>query len=195
MSIPTTQKVLVYKRLVGRRHFYLKDDLIQEAVIVLIQKREQFNTDKAAYETWAKRIATNYMIDILRKNKNHLRNPSIFETVDCGLCYEDILADEQPTPCGYICDREQYHKIAKTIAPLFAYSKDRDRRIIAMHLKHYTQNEIACALGVTQPCVSRVVEKFRTAAAVLLGVNRREYKKWVFGGVLQNRLPDRAVKI
>ena len=162
-----------YKRLVGRNHFYLKDDLIQEAVIFLMSKREQYSAGKAAYETWAKRIATNFMVDILRKHKNHFRNPSMFEAVENDLTFEDILVAPQITAQNIL----DHHTMAKTIAPLFAHAKtERDRRIIAMHLKHYTQTEIARALGISQPYVSIIVERFRAAAAILLGVNRREYK-------------------
>ena len=162
-----------YKRLIGRKTFYLKDDLIQEAVLLLLAKRAQYDASKAAYETWAKKIATNCMLNVLVKHKKHLRNPSIFDAVENDLCYEDILAAALATPYNFL----EYHKIAKTIAPLFACSNDRDRRIIAMHLKHYTQKEIAWRTGISQPYVSIVIEKFRAAAALLLGVDRREYKK------------------
>ena len=166
-----------YKRLIGKNNFYLKDDLIQEAVLRLIEKRHEYIASKAAYKTWAEKTATNCMLNVLIKNKRHLQNPSIFETTENGLCYDDIFADEQPTPCEESCNLAGFHKMAKTIAPLFAHANERDRRIIAMHLKHYTQTEIARALGISQPYVSIIVERFRAAAAILLGVNRREYKK------------------
>ena len=161
-----------YKRLIGKSRFYLKDDLIQEAVLFLLAKRAEYDAEKAAYQTWAKKVATNYMRDLLDKQKRHFRNPSIFDEVENNITFEDILAAHTITPY----DELRYHAIAKTIAPLFANKNARDRAIISMHLKHYTQKEIAWKTGISQPYVSMVVRNFRKAAAILLGVDLSEYK-------------------
>ena len=143
---------------------YLKDDLIQTAVVALWQLRQ--NGRYKDYVNCACKTAFNHMVDFLRKENRNFAD-SLFDNVsgDNDVQLIDILVNEQPTAQEYI----EYQDLMQRLIPLTAHLSGRDRKIIIMHLKHYTQQEIAGRVGGTRQNVSLIIQKFRNAVRLILG--------------------------
>ena len=143
---------------------YLKDDLIQTAVIALWQLRQKGNYKD--YVNCACKTAHNHMIDFLRKENRHFAD-SLFDNGggETDLQLIDILESEQPTAQDYY----EYRELVKKIIPLPILVSTRNRKIIALYLKHYAQGEIAERVGVSRQCVNRVIRHFREAVRQILG--------------------------
>ncbi|MCL2228858.1 MAG: hypothetical protein FWC00_03450 [Firmicutes bacterium] len=142
------------------QHFkghYLKDDLVHYAISELWKHRRRGNY--LDYVASACAVAKKKMISYLRKETRHIGS-SLFDQVDEDLQLIDLFAFEQPTADEY-CD---FAELVKKLMPLSTCYFGRDRKIISMHLKHYTQSDIALRVGVTQQQVSLVINKFRQLA-------------------------------
>jgi RNA polymerase sigma factor (sigma-70 family) len=142
---------------------YLKDDLIQVAVIELWKLRKKQNFKD--YVNCACKTALNTMIDFLRKESRHYAE-SIFNRVsgENDLRLIDILAIEQPTAL----ERCEYMEFVEKLLPLAEHLSKRDRQIVALYLKHYSQTETAERAGVSQQYVSKVIKKFRKSVKLVL---------------------------
>ena len=149
----------VFKRNFNGHH--LREDLIQVALVELWELRKRGNYDD--YVASACDIARKKMISYLRKEKRH-RCDYMSDPLgeDMELC--DIVCCPKYNPQQHL----DYRELVKSIIPLPLRFDIRDRRIISMHLKHYTQKEIARRVGVSQTYVSFAVQKFRETARALL---------------------------
>jgi len=147
---------------------YLKDDLIQVATIELWKLRESGNYND--YVRCACTTALNTMIDYLRKETRHFADSLSDKLGSTDLELIDVLTNEQPTAQDY-CEVKE---IIRNIMPLPILVSKRNRKIIAMHLKHYTQGEISEDVGVSRQCVNRVIKTFREAARQVLEIRGGE---------------------
>jgi len=147
---------------------YMKDDLIQIAIIELwnLRLKRNYNYVRCACTT-----ALNRMISFLRKENRNFAE-SLFDNVgnEHDLRLIDVLELEQATAHDYC----EYSELVKKIIPLPMLLSDRDRRIIALHLKHYTQKEIAWRVGISQQYVSIVINRFRENARQILEGGNQE---------------------
>ena len=143
---------------------YLKDDLIQTAIIALWRLRQKRNYND--YVNCACKTALNHMIDFLRKESRRFAD-SLFDSVggENDVQLIDILVSEQPTAQ----DIYEYRELVKRIFSLPMLVSNRNRKIIALHLKHYAQGEIAERVGVSRQYVNRTVRFFREAVRQILG--------------------------
>jgi len=141
----------------------LKEDLIQVAMFEMWKLRQ-----KKTYKNYVRcacSVAKNHMVDYLRiESRNYAE--SLFDKVgDSDLRLIDVLECEQPG----VQDLCEFRQLIKKIIPLPMQLSTRDRKIISMHLKHYTQTEIARTVGISQQYVSIVIKKFRENARHVLG--------------------------
>ena len=147
-----------------RKHFkghFLKDDLIQVAIYELWRLRKQANS--VDYIANACDTARKKMISLLRKETRHLTDSlDRFVGDDYGLRLSDVIATEQPTTDEYC----EYAELLRKILP--PNMTARTRQVISLHLKHYTQREIACRVGLSQPYVNRIIRNFRHVAKQIL---------------------------
>ena len=147
---------------------YLKDDLIQVATIELWKLRQSGNYKD--YVRCACGAAFNTMIDYLRKETRHFADSLFGKVGSTDLELIDVLINEQPTAQDY-CEAKE---IIRNIMPLPILVSKRNRKIIAMHLKHYTQAEISESVGVSRQCVNRIIKAFREAARQVLEIRGGE---------------------
>ena len=142
---------------------YLKDDLIQVAVIELWKLRQKKNYKD--YVKCACTVARNHMINYLKKESRHY-SVSLYEKLgnENDLQLIDVLLINEPAALDYCECRD----IVKSLAPITMQMSGRDRGIISLYLKHYSQTEIANRSGVSQQYVSKVIKKFREAARFVL---------------------------
>ena len=147
---------------------YLKDDLIQVATIALWKLRESGNYND--YVRCACTVALNTMIDYLRKETRHFADSLFGKVGSTDLELIDVLINDQPTAQEY----NEVKEIIRSIMPLPILVSKRNRQIIAMHLKHYTQAEISERVGVSRQCVNRVIKAFREAARQVLEIRGGE---------------------
>lgn len=159
------QKIAMH---IYKKHFdghYMKDDLIQTALIELAKLRKRGGYRN--YVSMACDIAKKKMINLLKKENRH-EFDSLNEFVggdDEDLEINETVAIEQPTADEYC----EYTELAKQIKPLMDSLSVRDKKIIVLHLKHYTQREIAILVKISQPYVSEIINKFRTTSRRILG--------------------------
>ena len=143
---------------------YLKDDLIQTAIIALWQLRQ-----KHTYKDYVKCACTaahNHMVSFLRKESRQFAD-SLFDSVggDGDLQLIDVLAAAQATADDYCV----YGELVGIVIRLTRRLCDRDIKIVGLYLKRHTQREIAERVGVTQQYVSIIIGKFRLSVKQVLG--------------------------
>jgi len=155
----------VYKGLIHKKNFYLEDDLIQEAVLHIIEKRDEYDPIKSKYSTWASTLAENRMKNLLEENKHHLKTVSVFENLTDDLQRVETLAIEQDTPFEIM----KRGKLFNEIKSLLACISPRNRGIVIMSINGFKQREIAAKFGVSQSNVSGIVNEFRRSAQHLRG--------------------------
>jgi len=148
-----------------KRYFkghYLKEDLIQVAIYELWRLRKQNNS--LDYFSNACNTAHRKMISYLRKETRHTLADSLdrFVSESVGLRLSDITPIEQPTAQEWNDYIELMWKILPPSLPT------QERKIISLHLKHYTQRIIAKRVGISQPYVNRVIKNFRDIARQVL---------------------------
>lgn len=140
----------------GKRYFYIKDDLIQEAVLRLLQERNNYNPYKSKYTTWAKRVAMNCMINYLA---HETYEPKSILQEDQGedLQLLDVIASDDKTPE----EIEYWQMLKREIRKYLGRVPEQTKKIIVMHLKHYKQGIISQEIGVNQSVVSTTITTFR----------------------------------
>jgi len=139
---------------------YLKDELIHLGIVKLWLVRLEKGHISRPIET-----AKNVMLNHIRNQYRHDNHNSLHETDNDDLMLFDILAIEQPTAHDYC----EYQDLVKKITPITDYLSERDRRIIRLHLKHYTQREIAHRVQLSLSYVNEIIAKFREAVNRVLG--------------------------
>lgn len=139
-----------------------EEDLYSISLIGLIKAAKKFNPKyKNKFSTYAIPAMRNEIFIYLRNNKSHPYpkislneyvstengdSCELFTIVDSGLDFEN-----------YIVQRDIARLIHKEIQKL----KERDRKIILMHLDGICQMKIGETLGLSQPQISRVLRKFK----------------------------------
>lgn len=135
---------------------WLKDDLIQSAVIRLWQ----FRKDHRMYftGTGAREVARRAMIDLLRQERRYLDDISIFEEIEEDLCLLDTFESENKNSDievqKYLCLRKKVNKKFDTL-------QGKERKIIQMYLNRRSFDEIGAYVGTAKQNVSRYVKNFR----------------------------------
>ena len=147
-----------FRKYIGKH--YLKDELIHIATTKLWLVRLEHGRVCRPIET-----AKNAMLNFLRQEQKYCNHDSLYDNTDeADLLLLDILAINQPTAQDWC----EYQDLLERITPLSKYMSRRDKRIISLSLKHYTQREIAARLGLSQPYVNEIIKNFREAARQVL---------------------------
>jgi len=144
-------------RIYFRGFQYLKDDLIQEALIKLWQKRSLYN-GSTAYKTFATAIAKNAMYDFLRKELNHLNQDiSIFEELETGQNYMDILETEQD---GCINELNDAMVLGMTKMYL-SHCDERTQKVFKLLASGATYDEISQDVGLSKSSIYELITKLK----------------------------------
>jgi len=142
------------------RSHYLKDELIHIAILKLWTVRLEHGIVKNPVDT-----AKNAMITFLRKEQRQVRrHDSLYDDTIDDLPIIEVIAIERPTPDQSL----EYVELVKKIVPLTLSMNPKSKKIISLHLKHYTQTEIAERVNTSIPYVNKVVQSFRAAVRQVL---------------------------
>jgi len=146
-----------FKKYIGKH--YQKEELIHVAILKLWTVRLEHGIVRNPVN-----VAKNAMLNFLREENSHCHYDSLYSDTKDDLPLIEVIPFEQPTAHDYC----EYHELVKTLVPLPLIMSGRDRRIIALHLKHYTQREIAQRMELSQPYVNEIIQSFRRAARQVL---------------------------
>ena len=129
-----------------------EDDLLQEVLMALWQRREQLLSISVAPKqaAWMWRVARSTCIDILRGTPPSYPLPEGYDT-----------PEEDTTP-----RRDLHEMIAQLDEP--------DRTIVAMQLEGYSYEEIGDELGLTEKNVSVRLVRTKERLRQLMGVRTRK---------------------
>jgi len=141
----------VYNRLRIGSNFYLKDDLIQEAVITIFENRHKHDETRGKFVNWASKVAQNRMYSILKKHKHNMLDIADLEIGNGENKAFDILL---------------LNDYLKKIMP-HIYG-NRFKQIINLYFKQYKQTEIAQKVGVSKATISNYIKQFRDIANQIL---------------------------
>ena len=110
-----------------------KEDYHQELIIQLWKAFPSFS-NQAKFSTWMYRVCLNAAIDILRKEKNQLKQVKL---VDSDM--KHIVSEQDP-------ENANQQKLYEAISKLSAI----DKAIITLYLDEYSYKEIAEIIGITE---------------------------------------------
>ncbi len=133
------------------RNQFDAEDVLQELMIKIWKKREQFSALENK-EAWCMTVARNLSIDKIRKRKNDTQDISEYHTI----------SDKAPTPDRITEDRESLSQVMKLLNELPPHQKE------IIHLRDiegYTYKEISTITDMTEDQVKvnlfRARQKFK----------------------------------
>lgn len=110
-----------------------KEDYHQELIIQLWKAFPSFNNE-AKFSTWMYRVCLNAAIDILRKEKNQLKQVKMAEAD-----VKQIASNDPPENSN----QEKLYQAISQLSPI-------DKAIITLYLDEYSYKEIAEIIGVSE---------------------------------------------
>lgn len=145
---------------------YDLQELVSIGVIGLIKAVDTFNIEKnIKFVTYASKCIDNEILMFFRKEKYHLKEESLDETIigdgdDKKLKILDVIVDENSDFVFDVLNKELFLKIREIVENLY----DNDKRIIKLYFgfydgKRYSQKEISDMLGISRSYVSRKMSK------------------------------------
>lgn len=139
-----------------------KDDIISEGFIGLIKAARSFEDGRVKFATYASRCIMNEMLMYIRKLRKQEREISLFAPLNIDadgneLLLMDILSDEGASLDALIEETGTEEKYRRYKAKL----KDRERQVLDLRAKEYTQRQIADELGISQSYISRIIRKLK----------------------------------
>ena len=147
--------LFAFRKYIGK-HF-LKDELIHIATIKLWTVRWELGCVPRPIET-----AKNAMLNYIRQEQPNYNHDSLDSDIDGeDLMLADIIATDTLTSQEF-CNYQSY------IKQIFPTMNNKSKQIILLHLKHYSQAEIAERTETSRPYVHKVIQSFRCAARKLL---------------------------
>ena len=142
------------------------EDMISVGSIGLIKAINTYKLDKnTLLSTYASRCIENEILMLLRSNKKHLQNTSLFNTLGSDkdgneITIEDIL----PAPEDEQFKIERQNSYEKMYEIINKHLTQREKQIIIMryglfNTKPLTQMQIAKKLGISRSYISRIESK------------------------------------
>jgi len=102
------------------------------------------------------------MLNYIRQEQPNYNHDSLDSDIDGeDLMLADIIATDTLTSQEF-CNYQSY------IKQIFPTMNNKSKQIILLHLKHYSQAEIAERTETSRPYVHKVIQSFRCAARKLL---------------------------
>ena len=148
---------------------YLKDDLIQTAVISLWNARTKGR--KMRTKTGANKIAKDAMIDFLRKESRNMDIDSLdapLDDLEDDFLLLDTLPIEQDTADEKLT---RYLRLLKRVKFNMFWLNGKKKKIIAMYLNRRSYQEIADCVGISKQNVGACINAFRETLTRELGLN------------------------
>lgn len=132
----------------------LDEDLYSIGMIGVVKAVNTFNPDKGVkFSTYATKIIRNEILMTFRK-KRIISTLSLDEPYDLGngefVNYSEMIAGSKRFEDEVIADL-QMKRMLSTLS-------DREKRIIFLSMEGKKQREIVEILGISQPCVSRIIK-------------------------------------
>lgn len=132
----------------------LGDDLFSVGLIGLVKAVNTFNPDKGVkFTTYATPVIRNEILMTFRK-KRIIPTFSLDELYDLdngdSVNFSEMIADSKRLEDEVIADMQ--------MEQMFSNLSDREKKIISFSMDDKTQREIAEILGISQPCVSRIIK-------------------------------------
>jgi RNA polymerase sigma factor (sigma-70 family) len=148
----------------GFPHF--KEDLITEAVIRLWKHREDFDSRKSKYVTWAVKVAYSAMASFLRKQEKFSEDIAFLEENE-DMYFSDYLfaatsVSKLPMPILISAIKNCVHRLSGT----------RVKEIIRLYLNHRSCAEISKIVGIARQNVHTHIRQFRKDLASALELFR-----------------------
>lgn len=123
----------------------LAEDLLQEALLRVFQRREKWRAGQASLRTWLHRVARNLAVDALRRRK--LRGAE-------GLDAADEEVDDAPGPEEALAGRLRVDALRSALAGLPA----RDREVVSLRFEEdLSHAEIGAITGASEGAVKQRV--------------------------------------
>lgn len=132
----------------------LDDDLFSIGLIGAVKAVNTFDSDKGfTFSAYAAQIIRNEILMSLKK-KRIIPTFSLDEPYDLGngesVDFSEMIADSSRFEEEVIADI-QMERMLSTLS-------DREKKIVSLSVDGKTQREIAEILGISQPCVSRIIK-------------------------------------
>lgn len=153
--------------------FETPEDLAQEICVHVLDQPDKFVEDeKATFRTWLQRVATNLLIDRLRRMRALKRDGAkvlrFAGDASSGLNQIRDLAASVTGPSTFAVRREQVHLAARALDTLL----DRDRWLVERQCTGFSVEEDAAELDLsadsTRAARSRAIERFRRAFRIVV---------------------------
>ena len=122
-----------------------KEDYHQELIIQLWKAFSSFN-NTAKFSTWMYRVCINAAIDILRKEKNQLKQVRLSQT---EVHHMSNTAD------GIQSNKEKLYEAISKLSNV-------DKAIITLYLDEYSYQEIAEMIGITKSYVGVKINRIKS---------------------------------
>lgn len=138
------------------------EDVKQMCLLGLWKAVKTFRNDKGVmFATYAVRVMQNEGNQYLRKNKKHLNNKSLSDKIKDNIVLEDVIVD----PRNNIEEKERYIDNQKYLNRICKNLKtDKQKIIMKLYAKGYSQQKIAKKLKTSQPTVCRIIKKMKGLA-------------------------------
>ena len=130
------------------------EDLYSIGIIGVVKAVNTFNSDKGfAFSAYATHIIRNEILATFRKKRIiqvfFLDEPYQLENGE-SVEFSEMIADSSRFEEEVIADIQMEQMLSKL--------SDREKKIISFSMDDKTQREIAEILGISQPCVSRIIK-------------------------------------
>ena len=145
------------------------DDLISIGTIGLVKAIDTFSQDKQVkLATYASKCIENEILMVLRSNKKHAKNVSLFEPIGIdkdGL--EVQLVEILPTNDELVIDEIDHNEKLKALTKYLDVLDEREMKIIKLryglnNTTEYTQKEISKMYNISRSYVSRIEKRALT---------------------------------
>jgi len=150
-------------------------DVVQDVMVEANRRLEDYlaNPQQMAFHLWLRQIAKDRIIDAHRRHRGSAKRsvdreqPLVVAAGDQQSTYELVaqLRDPEQGPATNVAEQE----MAKIVEAAIAELNDQDCEIVIMrHYEHLSNQEIAQALGLTEPAASmRYLRAIRRLREVL----------------------------
>lgn len=145
------------------------DDLISIGTIGLVKAVDTYSKDKSVkLATYASKCIENEILMVLRSNKKHSKNVSLFEPIGIdkdGL--EVQLVEVLPSNDELVIDEVNHNEQLKSLAKYLNVLDEREMKIISLRYglnngTEYTQKEISKMYNISRSYVSRIEKRALT---------------------------------
>ena len=156
------------KKAIGRGWFRPAEfeDLIQDAIVQLLQKMDHFDPCRSSWPTFCSLITTNYLSSTHSRRCRRAPVDSLPEQQDAGLGTEQI-EDRHSVGRRYVRTRSQYEwlDLNEDVTEMIDGLPDQLREVCESYLVNQNVSDVAASLGVSRNTVYRRRQMIRESTS------------------------------